>query len=157
MADSNSECIALRKIAMARPWAPSAKGAANPQVPGRKPPGAEGALATCPGLQAQCHHSNFLAGFDLSACGPRKESPCTPGDKFAWPKSSSSDPGASAQRREGDVHSLSPFDVAKEILCRMKTIRLPPRGIHHHIVTRRSCTATSPLLSPTARVSQKDL
>ena len=113
-------------------------------------------MATCPGLQAQCHHSNFFAGLDLSACGPRKESPCIPGNKFSWPKSSSSGPGASAQgSRESAVHLPSPFDVGKEILCRMEMIPLPPMRIHHHIVMHGSCTATSPLPSPTARVSKR--
>lgn len=143
------------------PWSDhqllSVKGAANPQVPGRKPPGAMGALAMSPGLQAHCHHSNFLAGLDLSACGPRKENPCTPGDNFSCSKSSSSGPAALAQRsREGSVHFLSPFDVGKEILCRMKTIPLPPMGIHHHVVMHGSHAATSPLPPPTARVSQRD-
>lgn len=68
--------------------------------------------------------------------------PVTPGRKVPapqetsfMPKSSSSGPGASAQRsREGGVHFLSPFDVGKEILCRIKTIPLPPMWIHHRIV-----------------------
>ena len=97
MSDCNSGCIALGKVTVVRCELLSAKGAANPQGPGRKPPRAEGVLPTCSGLQAQCHHSNFLAGLDLSACGPKKESSCTPGDKLSWPI-----PSSSAQRsREG--------------------------------------------------------
>lgn len=157
MSDYNSECIALQKIAMVRRWAPFSEG-------GCKPPGARkeaswsyGSLGHVTWFAGSVPPLQFPCWVGFISLWPRKESPCTPGDKFSCSKFSSSGPGASAQRsREGGVHFLSPFDVGKEILCSMKTIPLPPMGIHHHIVMHGSHAATSPLPSPTARVSQRD-
>lgn len=88
MSDCHSEWIALRESAMIRLQAPFNKGsgAANPQVPGRKPAGAEGTFSHMSCFAGSVQPQQFPCCIGFISLWARKEHPCTPGDKSSWTK-----------------------------------------------------------------------
>lgn len=124
-------------MATARPRAPFSRGAAKPQH--QAGPSWSSGSSTFPALQAQGHCHNCPAG--LFSLWPQEGKSLKPKRKTFMPQIQFFRFWSLTlvRTRECGAHFLSSFDMGKEILCRMKTIPLPPK----QFIIPESCTAAA--------------